>query len=89
MDQPSPEITGFFYKIFSPSYYKCLNFTPILLGLSPKVAPDTGGTKVSIRGANLGLSEDDIIGLTLCGISHLQRHALSYIKQTFNINLKF
>lgn len=38
---------------------------PKVTGLSPKEGPP--GTKVTIRGENLGSSPDDLIGLTICG----------------------
>lgn len=38
---------------------------PKVTGLSPKEGPP--GTKITIRGENLGISQQDLIGLTICG----------------------
>ena len=42
---------------------------PKVTGLSPKEGPP--GTKITLRGENLGLSQDDLIGLTICGVDCL------------------
>eukprot|EP00127_Corallochytrium_limacisporum_P001182 Clim_evm17s44 gene=Clim_evmTU17s44 len=55
---------------------------PEVTGLSPKFGPDTGGTTVIIRGANLGMDADDIIGLTIAGVdclSNVKWHSQSKI----------
>ncbi|KAL1122800.1 hypothetical protein AAG570_003126 [Ranatra chinensis] len=39
--------------------------TPVVTGISPKEGPP--GTKVTIRGENLGNKPTDLIGLTICG----------------------
>ena len=40
---------------------------PEITGISPNEGPTTGGTKVLIRGKNLGKNREDIIGLYVCG----------------------
>ncbi|XP_070542885.1 uncharacterized protein [Ptychodera flava] len=40
---------------------------PEISGLSPREGPVDGGTKITIRGRNLGESEDDIVKFTICG----------------------
>ena len=42
---------------------------PKVTGLSPNEGPP--GTKVTLRGENLGVSYDDLIGLTICGVDCL------------------
>lgn len=42
---------------------------PIVTGISPKEGPP--GTRVTIRGENLGKSPNDLIGLTICGVDCL------------------
>ncbi|XP_070536873.1 exocyst complex component 2-like isoform X2 [Ptychodera flava] len=42
---------------------------PKVTGLSPKEGPP--GTKVTIRGENLGINARDLIGLTICGVNCL------------------
>lgn len=40
---------------------------PEVNGISPNEGPVEGGTKVVIRGTNLGLNKEDVIGLFICG----------------------
>jgi len=40
---------------------------PEVTGVSPKEGPVEGGTKVTVRGANLGRNKEDVIGLFICG----------------------
>lgn len=42
---------------------------PIVTGLSPNEGPP--GTRIKIRGENLGKSPQDLIGLTICGVDSL------------------
>lgn len=35
---------------------------PEVSGLSPRSASETGGIKINVRGNNLGLDADDLIG---------------------------
>lgn len=42
---------------------------PKVTGLSPKEGPP--GTKITVRGENLGTSPSDVIGLTICGVDCL------------------
>lgn len=44
---------------------------PEVNGVSPKEGPVEGGTKVVIRGTNLGLNKEDVIGLFICGANVL------------------
>ena len=40
---------------------------PIISGISPNFGPFQGGTRITIRGENLGKCRQDIIGLFVCG----------------------
>jgi hypothetical protein len=40
---------------------------PEVSGISPKVGPAAGGTRLTIRGSNLGVNKQDIVGLFVCG----------------------
>ncbi|CAG9770849.1 unnamed protein product [Ceutorhynchus assimilis] len=42
---------------------------PIVTGLSPNEGPP--GTRIKIRGENLGKSPQDLVGLTICGVDSL------------------
>lgn len=44
---------------------------PEVTGISPNEGPVEGGTKVTIRGTNLGLSKQDVVGLFICGANVL------------------
>lgn len=41
--------------------------TPEITGLSPKSGPASGGTKITVRGCNLGKSKEDIVSVSICG----------------------
>eukprot|EP01134_Creolimax_fragrantissima_P004259 CFRG4259T1 len=49
------------------------NVRPEIVGLSPSFASSVGGSKVTVRGQNLGIDADDLIGVTICGIDHLHK----------------
>ena len=52
--------------------------TPEITGLSPKSGPSSGGTRITVRGCNLGLSQEDIVSITICGcdlLSTLEYHS--------------
>eukprot|EP00126_Sphaerothecum_destruens_P001398 Sdes_comp14364_c0_seq1m3463 len=40
---------------------------PEVTGVSPKYGPASGGTKVTVRGQNLGLDELDVVFVTIAG----------------------
>lgn len=40
---------------------------PEITGLSPKAGLLSGGTRITVRGCNLGNSKEDIVSVTLCG----------------------
>ena len=40
---------------------------PEITGLSPKSGPSSGGTRITVRGCNLGMSREDIVSINLCG----------------------
>lgn len=40
---------------------------PEVTGISPRSGPLSGGTRLVLRGSNLGQFADDVIGLTVCG----------------------
>ncbi|CAH1796622.1 unnamed protein product [Owenia fusiformis] len=44
---------------------------PEVTGISPKEGPASGGTKLTIRGYNLGNGASDITGLYVCGVNCL------------------
>ena len=51
---------------------------PELTGLSPKSGPSSGGTRITVRGCNLGLSQEDIASISICGcdlLSTLEYHS--------------
>ncbi|ESO10880.1 hypothetical protein HELRODRAFT_137950, partial [Helobdella robusta] len=50
---------------------------PQVSGVSPKEGPLNGGTKLTIRGQNLGRNKEDVIGLYVCGSNVLS--SLEYI----------
>ncbi|XP_062517060.1 hepatocyte growth factor receptor-like isoform X2 [Corticium candelabrum] len=47
------------------------NKQPEVTGISPRSGPISGGTRLTLRGSNLGRDSDDVIGLTVCGIDCL------------------
>ena len=53
---------------------------PEVTGISPKEGSVEGGTKVTIRGANLGLNKEDVVGLFICGANVLG--SLEYISSS-------
>eukprot|EP00049_Salpingoeca_infusionum_P014631 m.276626 g.276626 ORF g.276626 m.276626 type:complete len:1016 (-) comp15713_c2_seq6:2052-5099(-) len=53
--------------------------TPQINGLRPSLGPSTGGTTVTIRGSNLGISEADVIDVVICNVS--VRDTLKYFSQ--------
>ena len=40
---------------------------PEITGLSPRTGPTSGGTRITVRGCNLGMSGEDILSITVCG----------------------
>lgn len=50
---------------------------PEVTSISPKSGPQTGGTVLTIRGSNLGQSQEDIVVLNICGSDVLD--TLEYI----------
>lgn len=40
---------------------------PEITGLSPKTGPSSGGTQITVRGCNLGMSKEEITSITVCG----------------------
>ncbi|KAL9986328.1 hypothetical protein ACROYT_G000465 [Oculina patagonica] len=40
---------------------------PEITGLSPKSGPSSGGTQITVRGCNLGMSKEEITSITVCG----------------------
>lgn len=40
---------------------------PEITGLSPKSGPSSGGTRITVRGCNLGVSQEDIASINICG----------------------
>ncbi|ELT92481.1 hypothetical protein CAPTEDRAFT_91123, partial [Capitella teleta] len=51
--------------------------SPEINGVSPRESTVDGGTKVTIRGENLGLKKEDVVGLYICGSNCLG--SLEYI----------
>lgn len=45
---------------------------PEITGISPKSGPSSGGTRITVRGCNLGKSKDDIIYIGVSGCDLLQ-----------------
>ena len=43
------------------------NLAPEITGLSPKSGPSSGGTRITVRGCNLGKTEEDIASISICG----------------------
>ncbi|XP_020621331.1 uncharacterized protein LOC110059006 isoform X2 [Orbicella faveolata] len=51
---------------------------PEITGLSPKSGPSSGGTRITVRGCNLGKSQEDIASINICGcdlLSTLEYHS--------------
>ena len=51
---------------------------PEITGLSPKSGPSSGGTAITVRGCNLGLSQEDMVSISICGcdlFSTLEYHS--------------
>lgn len=46
---------------------------PEITGVSPRFGPSTGGTKIIIRGCNLGLNKDDFLGFSICSYDYLDK----------------
>ena len=44
---------------------------PEITGISPRCGPSSGGTKIIIRGCNLGRSQDDFLGVFVCSCESL------------------
>ncbi|XP_028406909.1 uncharacterized protein LOC114529342 [Dendronephthya gigantea] len=44
---------------------------PEITGISPRYGPSKGGTKITIRGCNLGVNASDYLGFSICSIDHL------------------
>ncbi|CAB3989070.1 Exocyst complex component 2 [Paramuricea clavata] len=44
---------------------------PEITGISPRFGPSRGGTKITIRGCNLGTNTGDFLGFTICSVDHL------------------
>ena len=40
---------------------------PEITGLTPKSGPSSGGTRITVRGCNLGTSKEDIVSINICG----------------------
>lgn len=43
------------------------SLAPEITGLSPKSGPASGGTQITVRGCNLGMSKEEITSITVCG----------------------
>lgn len=63
--------SSFHNKLRSPSPPAVQIKAPEVTGISPRSGPLSGGTRLTLRGSNLGQSADDVIGLTVCGIDCL------------------
>ena len=44
---------------------------PEITGISPRFGPSSGGTKITIRGCNLGTNSGDFLGFAICSLDHL------------------
>ena len=53
---------------------------PEVTGISPNKGSVEGGTKVTIRGTNLGINKEDVVGLFICGANVLA--TLEYVAPT-------
>ena len=54
------------------------SLAPEITGLSPKSGPSSGGTQITVRGCNLGMSKEEIASITVCGCdlySSLEYHS--------------
>jgi len=52
---------------------------PDISGISPNNGPEAGGTVVTIRGTNLGLSKEDVLSLKVAGVECIE--TLMYVNQ--------
>ena len=71
---PSPSATSIRpFTLFKPRLAPTLgqvlssSNTPEITGLSPKSGPSSGGTRITVRGCNLGKSKEDIVSISVCG----------------------
>lgn len=54
------------------------SLAPEITGLSPKTGPSIGGTQITVRGCNLGMSKEEIKSISICGCdlySSLEYHS--------------
>ena len=58
-------------KDLSASAVSLETSVPEITGVSPNSGPELGGTRIIIRGQNLGYTRDDIESLTICGMDCL------------------
>ena len=64
---PTPSPDGYVKRSSLPSVSEYYFPRPQILEVCPSEGPTTGGTVVTVRGRDLGLSRDDVIGLFICG----------------------
>lgn len=73
-----PEITRTLSSSGFESNFTPATITPEITGLSPKCGPVSGGTRITLRGRNLGNCLEDIMSLSVCGcdlLSTLEYHS--------------
>lgn len=65
----APPLALLFKPRLAPTLGQVLssNRAPEITGLSPKSGPSSGGTRITVRGCNLGMSKEDIASISLCG----------------------
>ena len=64
---PFPTSDGYIKRSSLPIVSEYYFPLPQILEVCPSVGPTSGGTVVTVRGRDLGLSQDDVAGLYICG----------------------
>ena len=64
---PIPSPDGYIKRSSLPTVSEYYFPRPQILEVCPCQGPTSGGTVVTVRGRNLGLSRDDVVGLFICG----------------------
>lgn len=69
---PVPSSDGYIKRSSLPSAQEYYFSRPQILEVWPSEGPTTGGTVLTVRGRDLGVSRDDVIALLICGSDVLE-----------------
>lgn len=64
---PISSSDGYIKRSSLPTVFEFYFPRPQILEVCPPEGPTTGGTVVTVRGRDLGLNRDDVVGLFICG----------------------